>query len=278
MIDEYGVPEILNQNIDGNLKLLYEDIKYVLKVPIVNFIFRTTALYEDFLSMAWREVRPNMLTCEMEKAAETLRYPAIPKNIPSLNWNEFYSRSEIKHIRKIIFTFNYVNTKLLLIAAAWYESLSNRQILPKNKKIEFIEPGIIPILPEIHLINMKEASQPLKYLYKDIIDKHQSLDISSDFRALANYPYFLESSWSYLRNYVGTNNYNLLSSNILNKAVNLVHEMPYPMSLNRELLSHFYTPSDIAGIMGTTTLFLNFLPKLIIDGEFFRQIMVNSLS
>jgi hypothetical protein len=37
----YGVPEIFENEAVGRLSLIYEDIKYVLKVPIVNFIFRT---------------------------------------------------------------------------------------------------------------------------------------------------------------------------------------------------------------------------------------------
>jgi hypothetical protein len=35
----YGVPEIFENEAVGRLSLIYEDIKYVLKVPIVNFIF-----------------------------------------------------------------------------------------------------------------------------------------------------------------------------------------------------------------------------------------------
>jgi|GEM_PF-4261760 len=39
--DRYGVPEVFEHEASGRVHLIYKDIKYVLKVPIVNFIFRT---------------------------------------------------------------------------------------------------------------------------------------------------------------------------------------------------------------------------------------------
>jgi hypothetical protein len=124
--DDYGVPEIFEGEATGRLQLIYNDIKHVLKVPIVNFIFRTTALYEPFLFIGWNQVRPNMLTLNMERAAQNLRYPSLSVQIPQINWSKYYDLYTIDRIKRVIFTFNYVNTKLLLIASAWSESLSNR--------------------------------------------------------------------------------------------------------------------------------------------------------
>lgn len=79
MVDSYGIPEIFDQEASGPLKDLYSDIQYVLKVPVVNFIFRTLALYEPFLSLAWEQVRPNILTIE----GKTLRrFSPSPLSFP----------------------------------------------------------------------------------------------------------------------------------------------------------------------------------------------------
>jgi hypothetical protein len=56
----------------------------------------------------------------------------------------------------------------------------------------------------------------------------------------------------------------------------LAHHMPLPVHLNRVELSTFYTNRDIAGIMGVVSMFQNFLPPLIVDGEFFRRILYDN--
>jgi|GEM_PF-7123739 len=89
----YGVPEIFDKEAKGNLKAIYQDIQTVLKVPVVNFMFRSLALYESFLSEAWTQVRSNMLTMEMEKAADKLRYPDISVKTPGIEWANVYDVS-----------------------------------------------------------------------------------------------------------------------------------------------------------------------------------------
>jgi hypothetical protein len=269
----FGVPEIFEYEAQGRLRGVYQDIQYILKVPIVNFIFRTLGLYDRFLVPAWEQVRPNMLTLNMEKAAEQLRYPDIPWDVPVIRWEEYYNQQTIETIRKIIFTFNYVNTKLSLIASAWAESLGHRSI-NGNQQIEgYIEPGIIPGLPKIDLVHICEAPVPLQHLLLDISKTHRSYDVASDFRALANYPEFLSLSWSHLNKYVGTEEYELMSSELKSKSIKLAHQMPFPVTINRNTLESCYSMRDIAGIMGVVSMFQSFLPALIIDGEYLRRII-----
>jgi hypothetical protein len=271
--DGFGVPEIFEYEVQGRLSGVYQDIQYVLKVPIVNFIFRTLSLYDQFLIPAWEQVRPNMLTLNMEKAAEQLRYPAISWDIPTIRWQQYYSEQTINTLRQIIFTFNYVNTKLLLIASAWAESLSHRAILGSQPLEGYIQPGIIPELPKIDLVHICDAPIPLQHLLLDIAKKHHSYDVASDFRALANYPEFLSMSWKHLKDFVGTDEYELISSNLKSKSINLAHEMPFPITINRGMLESYYSERDIAGIMGVVSMFQSYLPDLIIDGEYLRRII-----
>lgn len=273
MRDRYGVPEIFEDEAYGSLKLLYNDIKFVLKVPIVNFIFRTLAWYDKFLFMAWNDVRNNMLTTNMELAAEKLRYPNISISAPEINWAKYYNYSAIDNIKRIVFTFNYVNTKLLLIASAWTESLGNRPISGNGNIQGDIIPGIIPRLPDIKLIDVNKASEPVQDLLMDIARTHHTYDLASDYRALAYYPDFLSVSWRYLKPYVDTDEYNVINSQLKEKAIELAHTMPFPVTVDRRRLEHVYSEKDIAGIMGIVSMFQNFLPSLIIDGEYFRRMI-----
>ncbi|WP_456279211.1 halocarboxylic acid dehydrogenase DehI family protein [Bacillus sp. AK128] len=268
----YGVPEIMESGATGNLKVLYEDIKYVLKVPIVNFIFRTLAYYDHFLQIGWSQVRGNMVTSNMEEAAASLRYPETSFQPPAVDWGIFYTLGTIGKIRGTIFTFNYVNTKLLLIATAWEEALSHRPILGGKANKGFLQPGVLPGLPSINLVNIPEASKDVQQLLIDIIKTKKGYDAASDYRALAQYPRFLEVAWPSMKPHIGSDEYILNSHSIREKARTLVHQqMPYPVTLTPEYLYSFYSPKDVAGIMGVVAMFSSFLSDLIIDGEYLRK-------
>lgn len=271
---EYGVPEIYEYEATGNIGNLYQDIKFVLKVPIVNFMFRTLAFYEKFLTTAWGQVRPNMFTIEMEKAAENLRYPDISLNAPNVDWTDAYDLATIERIRRVVFTFNYVNPKLLLIASAWKENLSNRPIQGRETYGEFIAPGVIKGLPNIDLVKINQTTPAVHDLLLDIINTHHAYDSASDYRALANFPTFLGESWAHLRPYVESKEYTLLEADLKTKAINMVHdEMPFPVTIDTDFLYHYYSSSEIAGVMGIVSMFQNLLPSLIIEGEFFRRMI-----
>jgi hypothetical protein len=269
----YGVPEVVEEEAHGHLSEVYGDIKYVLKVPIVNFIFRTLGLYKKFLAIGWSQVRPSMLTTNMEQAAEKLRYPEISVTPPNINWLNRYDPATIEKIRRTIFTFNYVNTKLLLIASAWAESLGNRPVLGGKKPQGFIAPGIIPGLPSIHLVDINDAPIPIRDLLLDIAGKHHTMDVASDFRALAHYPDFLNTAWFYLREYVGSKEYDQISAHLKQQSIESAHQMPFQVTINKTTLEAFYSPAEIAGIMGIVATFQQFIPALIIDGEFLRRII-----
>ncbi|MDP4090412.1 MAG: halocarboxylic acid dehydrogenase DehI family protein [Bacillota bacterium] len=273
MLDSYAVPEILDENISGSLKELYDDIKCVLKVPMVNFIFRTLALYESFLSLGWSQVRPNMLTENMEECSRTLGNPDMSAVVPKINWQHYYDTAQIMNIRKIVSTFNYANPKLLIIASAWAEALSERPVCGETTVKGELAPGIQPNLLEINLIEYCEAPLSIRGLYEDIARVHGSFDIASDFRALANFPSFLIESWKHLRPYVQSDEYEKLKSDIKKLSVKMSHSMPFPVTVSRDNLKQMYNPKDIAGIMGIVSMFQNFLPGLIIDGEFLRRML-----
>ncbi len=69
----------------------------------------TLAHYDQFLMLGWQQVRPNMLARNVEAAATSLRYPPIAFQPPLINWDIYYKLPTMEHIRKIIFTFNYVS-------------------------------------------------------------------------------------------------------------------------------------------------------------------------
>lgn len=269
----YGVPEIFESEETGVLSLVYADIKKVLKVPIVNFIFRTLALYDQFLTEAWKQVRPNMLTTNSDKMSAQLRYPKLPLQVPTIQWSSYYNRQTLEQIRQIIYVFNAVNPKLLIIVSAWSEALANRPNSGNAPVEGTTEPGIMTHQQKINLIHIPNAPLPVKQVLLDIAQKHHAYDVASDFRALAHYPQFLTVAWSYLKPYVGTDDYNMLTANLKSKAIQLSKHLPYRVDISRDQLESLYSDKEIAGIMGLVSMFQNFIPGLIVDLEYFRKIL-----
>jgi hypothetical protein len=194
MPDYFGVPEISENEATGELRDLFNDIQSVLKVPIVNFIFRTLGFYQEFLKVAWDEIRYNMLTVEVEEYAQLLRYPPLSISVPRIQW-ENINENAINFIKKIVFMFNYVNPKLLLIASAWAEALSNREIIGFSHSRTWISPGVLPGLPKLPVPDVREFQPEVQGLLLDIAKSHHAFDVASDFRMLALVaPEFLDES------------------------------------------------------------------------------------
>lgn len=271
---QFGIPEVFESDAEGIVKEIYEDIKYVLKVPIVNFIFRALANYPEFLRYAWDEVRPNMLTINMETAANELRYPAINTQVPPYTLAQDYDPQMIETIRKILSTFQYVNPKLLLIANAWAEALADRPISPQKGNLGFIEPGVFRHAIPIQLVHIPSSPLYLKQLFYDIAKVHHAYDVASDYRALAVYPRFLETTWHSLKDYLASDEYTLLKSNLLTKSISLTQQtMSFGVCMNQYNLTSFYSSSQLAGIMGLVSYFQNFLPGLIVENEYMRRMI-----
>jgi hypothetical protein len=79
--------------------------------------------------------------------------------------------------------------------------------------------------------------------------------------------------WKHLRPYVGSEHYQKISAELQAKSIEMAHQMPFPVTINRAMLERVYPWRDIAGVMGSVSMFQIFLPGLIIDGEFFKRLI-----
>jgi len=109
----------------------------------------------------------------------------------------------------------------------------------------------------------------------DIADKHHSINVASDFRALAFYPEFLKISWNSLAAYSQTPEYQLYKGNLVKQAIHISKTMPYSVTVNRQTLEPIYPAASIAGIMGLVSMFRDFIPGLIIDCQYLTMLLAS---
>lgn len=262
----------VHENQTPSLKAVYDDIQTVLKAPLVNSMFRMLGGYEKGLVLAWKEMRPNLLTFNSKKAADNLRSPNLSFKVPQVDWSAYYEKPALKKIHSTVHTLNEISAKLLLVTCAWAESLSGRP----NEGGQKVMGTLNPKKPEksMRLLQMPGAASPVRALLRDSAEQHSHFHAGDDFLALAHYPQFLRMSWKHLRVFVGTNDYVLLCERLKRDAIRLTKEMPHAVNLDRNKLEVFYSPAEIAGFTGIIAMYQQMLPALIVDGEFFRRILL----
>lgn len=66
--------EVMPDQAGEEVRAVYEETKVHLRVPVVNFLFRSLANYPLYLSFAWDKIAPHLLTPPLRRGG---RYPAV---------------------------------------------------------------------------------------------------------------------------------------------------------------------------------------------------------
>lgn len=74
----YPLPEIKEDKADGHIAALYNDIRAVIGVPIVNLIFRYMATVPGCLEWTWETLRPLYISGYIPDAADVLTADVLP--------------------------------------------------------------------------------------------------------------------------------------------------------------------------------------------------------
>ncbi|HET7657271.1 MAG TPA: halocarboxylic acid dehydrogenase DehI family protein [Bacillales bacterium] len=273
----YEIPERNINEENSTLYSVYADIENVLKAPIVCSMFRVLGHYEKFMQIGWQQMRRNLLTFEGKRAAEALQFPQISPSIPKTEWSRYYEKSTIERIRSTIHAFHFIHPKLLLTITAWVESLAGRSNEGTGHVKGTIHTGILPEFSRVELIKVSEAPLPIRALLDDIAEQLHDFGPSDLARALAHYPQFLRLSWRSMRGYVGTKDYEFLKSKLLGEAIRLTKTLPFRVEVDLSKLKEVYSPAELAGLMGILANYQRSLPERIIEGEFYRRSLIESL-
>jgi hypothetical protein len=78
------LPEIKEEDAADRIAALYDDLRAVIGVPIVNLIFRHMATVSGCLDWTWETLRPLYISGEIPKAADTLTADILPGHMADL--------------------------------------------------------------------------------------------------------------------------------------------------------------------------------------------------
>lgn len=192
----HSASEVLEEYAEGDIKGIFDDIKKTLRVPIVDMVFGMLATEPDYLRVAWRQLHTNAQTLYFEARTDDLRRFAV------------HSMSEIGELRTpasddsipgVLRVFHYLDAKLLLAVSALRSSilgqLPRAAMLPAAEKRQIV-PGVAPGMPTIEMVHTDTKDERLQRIFDDIRAASPAGVVSSDYRALAKWPDYLEGAWS----------------------------------------------------------------------------------
>jgi Halocarboxylic acid dehydrogenase DehI len=270
------LPEVMPDEADPYVRLIYEDIRNTLRVPFVNTIFRVLANYPTYLSFVWSQLGPYLRKRAMEHAADELRtgnmlgplLEEVQAPAPA-NWAEL---GDLERIRPFTDAMHYVAPKLLLVATAFDDELLDRDASDTPDRSDegaSIPLGWIPIGPaegmiSLPLIAPHQATAQVQTLFAAITRRHGHPLVATYYRALANWPPFLRVVWDYLEPLVGSAAYARHKEDVINRALHVVRRLSRPRM--GTVAAFGVTEAELADIRAILAVFrLRLIPDLLLD-------------
>jgi len=266
-------PEILEENASAELKTVYREIKRVMRVAIVPFLWRTLAAHRDFFIPMWEQLKLNAESQYIEAKAAELRTLALLSDsyqLPNLEANLRrlgYRPSKIREIKLKVNSYRYVTPKMLLLASAIGESLFQGSIGGTDllsRKIRFLT---IIGSDELPMVSLKWLSKEDEKTLKEIKVTHQWHGIPSAYRTFALYPEFLKIAWNdVVKPVVRSEEYNAKANELYWLSANYGLHIPFRLDLGKEWRTTIgikdVTSAEIRVKVG---LFRRFLSDFMID-------------
>ena len=234
----HSASEILEDHADGDLKGIFGDIKSAFRFPIVHSVFGALATHPDYLRVAWRQLHTNVQTVYFEQRADDIRRLAVESMAAIGEVRTPVTESEIG---PVIEAFHYVNAKLLLAVSALRSSLLGQVprvtvVAPAEKRQ--LVPGTPSSMARLEVVSPETPDPRLRRLFAEIRSATPGGVITSDCRALARWPDYLEGAWSSLQIRMRSPEYTRATRGLRWLADEAVLGFPFRMDVTPHSLRH----------------------------------------
>jgi hypothetical protein len=256
--------EVPEAEAEGKIKDAYADIKATFRVPIVPALFRSLAVYPDYLLMAWRVLKPNAQTVFFESAADRLRRTAVE----AVGQTRAGSASPVDaDLRGATRVLHYATPKHFLAAAALRAASTGQQPklteLPRDEKRQ-ISPGI----PEGVSLTPPPPEEVDARAASSLEDLAQTLGLArtvSDLKVLARWPAALAEQGQTWKSVANGPEYRRVLRDVRRVADEAITALPFRMDVYPHALRHAgLSERDIDEIRGLLTAYCQELPALVV--------------
>jgi hypothetical protein len=234
----HSASEVLEEYAEGDIKGIFDDIKKTFRVPVVNTVFGALATEPDYLRVAWRQLHTNAQTVYFESRADDIRQFAV---ISMSEIGELRTPASDASVEGVLNVFHYVGAKLLLAIAALRSSmlgqLPRAAILPAAEKRQVL-PGIASDMPTIEMVHTDTRDERLQRIFGDIKSTSPAGVVSSEYRAMAKWPDYLEGAWSAVKPRMSTVGYLRATRQLRWMADEAVLGLPFRVETTPHTLRH----------------------------------------
>jgi Halocarboxylic acid dehydrogenase DehI len=230
--------EVSENEAEGKIKQVFEDIKATLRAPTVDLVFRVLATQPDYLQVAWTALKPNAQTVYFEERSNDIRAAAVHG---AAGLGKTVTSPGFTQAAGVVRLFHYVDPKLLLavsaLRAATNGSRPRTMELSRDEKRQ-IAPGLPQDAPTATVVDGAELDVRARRLLEDIKTTMRMPAVGDDFRALAQWPDFMEGVWGALRPLVLMPEYRQVQRRLRSVTEEAILGLPYRMDLAPHALRH----------------------------------------
>ncbi|MBI3965712.1 MAG: hypothetical protein HY329_08765 [Chloroflexi bacterium] len=263
--------EVSESAATGELAELYDDIRQTLGTPVVNLIYRMLAAYPPYLDLAWRAIRPSLVTVYAERAFVTIRERAAEPVIALAGLPD--PGPHVTAIAASVEAYNETNPKGLLIATACLRALEGH---PAPGSGQESEPAGAPraLRPTPPMTELSDVSAETRALLLGIQDAHGLGGVPSLYRTLAWWPDWLAQAWPALTPLITNSALTARRAELLGLTNRLAEQLPYPVDVTRDrLLAAGLTKPEIGEIREVLASFQRGIPVALITGLTIRRLL-----
>jgi hypothetical protein len=200
------VPAITEANATGEIAEIFADIRRVLRVDVVNLIWRHLATIPGALPRAWGSLRPlyadGTIGAEAAALHRDLNFPRLPPFPREVLAGAGLLDDDIRIIRNILSAYDRTNAMALVALSALLLRLEDkpRRLTRSSRGASAArEPlPLIPLPPLLNLGDMPPATAELVLTLNRLGTRRDNPILASMYRHLAHWPTYLSLTWAFI--------------------------------------------------------------------------------
>lgn len=229
------LPEVPEREAQGLVAELYEDIRQVVGLPIVNLVYRHLAVEPKRLEGAWNQLRPNLADAAIDSSAETL-LTAASLDVPALSVPTLEAvgldRRGLDAVAATLAAYNHANPRnLIALLALRHGASGSGSRRPARREGE----AGGELLPMADLSSLDAPTLALlEEMTGAVAARGETTLIPGLFRHLAQYPGLLALAWTALRPSVEGRALARTANAVARQATGLAVALPHPVEATRD--------------------------------------------
>jgi len=196
----FALPEVSEADAKGSLREVYADIRQVMRLPMVNLIYRHLATQQATLERVWNALRPHFASGAVDTAAAQLRseVESVVKAMgvaPRRSWSS--SASCEPAILEVVEAYLLGNSQNLLALSALLlarGALASEDIScnPRNSNLPYPQPQPLRPLPDFQ--DLDDVTRARIHRLNRLADEQEPAVVASLYRHLALWPQSLAAA------------------------------------------------------------------------------------